>query len=802
MEVKTIQELFQNSKERERKKGYNMGDVMAFFKELLTICEEIRSTYLRTGNSILCIATGKEQKKIDVDSKQFGEDILEWFWNFKKGTTQEYVIKEWDNDSEEEKHFIYKECEGTYVVCSSINQDGERLSQVGAALESAFMDEDVKTAIVEQIGRLKDIYMNSQLSIKYPTQRHLWKRKDIFECLNIYYDLLKSLMCESILLEQKEIRDNVLAPLLQLGTIKDEKEGLRVTFQAPVVLSIMNVVYDRLNDFVQLPLHVGTSKTLSAKIQSVEKDMYREIFLSKINQIFRYYFVLKVDGDLYQTRVPVYDSKRDESRLEIPLVKVADTECFQGIRELRLGEKILFELENATRGNQVFVKDEYRIVLVGDVEKVPLEELIKYISDALKRKEIYKNVKSIRLNFIVHTHNKAENGECCGHIYEFRKYTDFSANSQQMKELLDEGEFVFFMDNCQLYDLEVEEIRDLISFKQYISIDTYEEYFNKEKNDGLNLRCKFMELYNALVMYLWKGKFGTLKKTAKASLMQYIKAYVNQSSEKAIYIYVSDIDAFKELSCIKEEFVRIEKYNQKEIGIIRFSTTEKTNLPITAQCKIDYNRSTLVFNLWQFVKHILINQWKDMQKLYVGCERYFLDDIYIGMDYTNWKQEINISYWSEGANDSQKEYIRQTIEMFIEQLENQKRPNMYQRYLKNAFVSFLYGAAKSVEDLVFLHIFKDYANLLGKYRIVGEDSEVKKHYNLNCKYSHKKNYWETAEIFDRDNVNIIDQYRVTNLDNNKEPGGEKSLLNKLSQACENIGYEESQLYKRCEKYSL
>lgn len=795
MELLNISKFFQKSKDRE--KDYNKGDVMFFFKELLILCEKIRSVYHRTGNPSLCIVTKEEQKKIDVDSKRFGEDILEWFWTFKKGTMQKYAIKEWGSENfEEKKDIVYEKSDGVYTLKSSIKQDEERLNQIEVALRSAFVDEKVKNIFADRLEKLRNIYTNHQ------SKEEFWKKEEIFMYLNTYYDLLKMLMCENNLLEQKEIKDNVLAPLLQMGTIVGKKEEFKVTFQAPIVLSILNIVYDRLNDFIRLPLDEGTSEILSTKIQSVENDMYREIFLSKINQIFRYYFVLEPEGDLYQTRVPVYDRRSEEGRLEIPVINIAHTECFQGIRELRLGEKILFELKNAMDGKFEFFEEEYRIVLVGEVDKCPLEELIKYISDALKSKEVYKNMQLVKLNFIVHTYTDEENGECCGHSYEFKKYTDFSIKSQQMKELLDEGELIFFLDNCQLYDLEVEEIRDSISFKQYISIDTYEEYFKKEKNDGLNLRCKFMELYNVLVMYLWKGKFGTLKKTAKVSLMQYIKTYVNESSEKAIYIYVSDIEAFKDLNCIREEFVRIEKYNQKEIGIIRFSTTEKESLPVEAKCKKDYNRNILVFNLWQFIKHILLNHWKDMQDLYVDGEKYFLDDIYIGMDYTNWKTEIVISYCFEGADDLKKEYVRQTMEMLVEQLKNQKNPNMYQRYLKNAFVSFLYGATKSVEDLVFLHIFKDYPNLLQEYRILGENSEVKEHYNLNCKYSHKKNYWEVAEAFDRNNVNIIDQYRVLNLDDNKEPREEAGLLNKLAQACKNIGYEDSQLFKRCEKYSL
>lgn len=798
MELWNIANVIQSNKEKE--KGYNKGDVMAFFAELLSFCDEIRSVYLGTGSSSLYLVTEekkKQYKEIDLSSEQLGEDVMGWFYDFKKSTATICKITVCNSDHYvEEEVAVYKKKQGSFTLNVSTEQDEERLKQIELALENSFLNGDSKQYFAEQIGRIRSVYANHRIA------KSLWKRAEIFEYLNIYYDLLKFLMCENDFLGQKEVKDNVLMPLLQMGMVKDNKTKFRMTFQSPVILSIINVVYSRLNDYMKLQLHEGKTELFDTLIQSVEKDIYREIFLSKMNQIFRYYYVLYPEGDLYQTRVAVYDSRTEEGKMEIPIVSLSESECFQGIRELRLGEKILYELENVMDNSRFFLKDEYRIVLVGEIEKAPLEELIKYISDSLKRKRDYKNQEIIKIKFIVYTYSNMVSGKCCGYSYEFKKYIDFSTNSQKTKELLDEGEFIFFMDNCQLYDLGVEEIRDLILFKQSISIDTYEEYFKKEKNDGLNLNCKFMDLYNALVMYLWKGKFGTLRKSAKVSLMQYIKEYVNQSSEKAIYIYVSDINAFKELNCINEEFVRIEKYNQKEIGIIRFSTTEKARLPVKARCKEDSNRNVLVFNMWQFVKHILINQWEDMEKLYVDSKKYFLDDIYIGMDYTDWKSKVDIFYWFEGADDSKKEFIRQTIEILIEQLEYRKEPNMYQRYLKNAFVSFLYGAAKSVEDLIFLHIFKDYAELLRHYSIKGEDLDVKKHYNLNCKYSHKKNYWEAVELLDRNNVNMIAQYRVFDLDNSKEPGEEQSLLKKISQACLNIGYENSELYKRCEKYSL
>lgn len=783
----------------EKKKEYNAGSVMAFFAEILLFAEKIRSVYHRTGNSLLYLATGDKNtyyKEIDLSSEQFSEDLVEWFLNFKRDSAQVCKIQEYNSKIAKGQVVVYEKKEGLFTLKSSVKQDEKRLEQIETALEIAFLNEAVKQKFAELIREMRNIYM------KHQVDTCLWRRADIFEYLNVYYEFLKFLMCENGLLEQKEIKDNVLTPLLQMGMLEQDKHEYMMTFQAPVILSAINVVYDRLNDFIRLDLHEGTKDTLCHEVQSVERDMYREIFLSKINQIFRYYFVLQAEGDLYQTRVSVYDSRSEEGGLVVSTAKLSNLVSFQGIRELRLGEKILFELTNAMKKRKKLLQDEYRIILVGEIEETPLEELIKYISDSLKRKGKRELLPSLK--FIVHTYDTEEtSGECCGYHYEFRKYIDFSANSQQLNALLEEGQCIFFLDNCQLYDLGVKEIRDFIIFKQSVSSDTYEEYFNKDrkKNNGLNLKCKFMDLYNALVMYLWKGKLGSLKKTAKAALMQYIKEYVKKSSEKAIYIYVSDIDAFKELNCIKEEFVRIEKYNQKEIGIIRFTTSKKEELPVYAKCKEDSQRNILVFNLWQFVKHILINEWEDMQTLYVNSAEYFLDNIYIGLDYTNWKSGINIYYSFSGANDKQKIYIQQTIEMLVEQLKYRENQNMYQRYIKNAFVSFLYGAAKSVEDLVFLHILKSHTDMLAQYIIKGEESEVEKHYNLNCKYSHKKNFWEAAELFDRDNVGIVDQYRVLDLEKNEDSDGKHSFLGKLAQACLNIGYEDSELYKRCIKYS-
>lgn len=51
MELLNISKFFQKSKDRE--KDYNKGDVMFFFKELLILCEKIRSVYHRTGNPSL-----------------------------------------------------------------------------------------------------------------------------------------------------------------------------------------------------------------------------------------------------------------------------------------------------------------------------------------------------------------------------------------------------------------------------------------------------------------------------------------------------------------------------------------------------------------------------------------------------------------------------------------------------------------------------------------------------------------------------------------------------------------------------
>ncbi|URW85089.1 hypothetical protein M5E86_14495 [Blautia wexlerae] len=101
-----------------------------------------------------------------------------------------------------------------------------------------------------------------------------------------------------------------------------------------------------------------------------------------------------------------------------------------------------------------------------------------------------------------------------------------------------------------------------------ISIDEDREDFKIDKN--------FDELYNIAVTYGNFGKFGKIYKEAYDTLLGAFEQRC--SDEKVIYAYISDLDAFSQVYFNQEQYVRLEQYRDKEMGIIRFSKRKEKSV--------------------------------------------------------------------------------------------------------------------------------------------------------------------------------------------------------------------------------
>ena len=778
-------------------KGYNRNPVMVFFNEILELFETILSVYLISGNHYVALSYRENTMKLDILQEEFSETVTTFFLAAANSERemQEYITVEAERVSEYclTVRRQYKLKNVKFHIESETNQDIQVLDKIDLDLDTVFLEETSKKRIKEEIRKLSSIYQNID-------NKKIWTKKNIFEYLNTYYSLLGFLLVEKESLLAAGAVDAILIPLLNLGIRWEmNRESGYVQMNAPAVLSALNLIYDRLNEYARCVIF--TEPKQDEKVKKAEMHIYRDIFLSKIHQIFRFYVVRESGGELYHAALPIYDVIRDNAVMKIPIRPIQSYDSFQGIRELRLGEKILYELEMFEQKVPADHDKVYHVILMGEVEEEPLKELIAYLKEKIFHKEIYRKLRNRMVDFTVYTKKKfnAAGSSENNYRYFFHKYENELQDANKLDGIIKEADLLFLMDNCDLYNLDVDEIKDEIVFMQSVSVQNYEKYYRSDKHEDLTLNCRFMDLYNAFVSYGWKGKLGRIKKTAKGPTIKYIREQISSSteSEKTCYIYISDISAFKELSCIQEQFVRIEKYNQKEIGLLRLTTYSKEKLPVKAVCAEESGRNILVFNMWQFVKHIVINEREEFENILLNQideeNEYFLDDIYIGIDYSDWKDSLKVFYYWENEQFFQKDHIIAIIRIIVNMVSYRQKSDMYQRYLKKAFVSFLYGAAKSVEDLIFLHILKRKGELHGKYEVVGADEEIIKHYNLNCKYSYKKNYWTAIEKFDREAVSYIDRHMI--LGNVEETGTKKEFAANIAEACRNIEYEDSMLYR-------
>lgn len=763
-------------------KCYNSNGVMAFFCFILETVLRIRRKYRESGDTLVEFQALDQTACYDISQTDCVQQMIVFLQNA-------YGLlngKEWE----------------TGIMKDTSESDLDRLLFIKEELDKSFLDDMIKNEIKIRISRLADRQKKNGGSF-------LWNPIQLSGYLDDYYGILCLMLRDDSILRTEGVVEKILIPLLNLGTERAEDYTVHMALTAPAILPALNLFYERLQELLTMEFFSDNKKgSNEKKFQRAEDDIYKDIFMSKLHQIFRSCIVFDKSGDLYYTEVPDYGRCEADFPLSFRVKGSDKLDSFQGIRELRLAEKIIYECMQyceASARNGEETKREFRVALIGEVDPDPLKELIIYIRETINNKEEYKVLRSIEFNYTVYTIDADETAANGIDHCEYRKYNDLLLNRKKLEEVLEESDLLMFLDSCQLYDMDIEDIDDFIVFYQNIMMENYSDFFAGTDTKDLKLNCKFMELYNALMSYCWKGKLGSIRKTAKENLIKFLRDYVKECRHKTVYLYVSDIKAFSKLTCIQNDFVRIEKYNEKEIGIIRFTTNSREVLPVRADCVTVYGRNILVFNMWQVVKHVVINERQFFTKLFLDKNNMMLDDIYIGFDYTDWRENIKISYYYEGiqADGVCEKNLKDCICLVVRMLLGGQAPNMYDKYMRKAFLSFLYGAVKSVEDLVFLHLFKKNKEMLGECSIIGLNPELKNHYNLNCKYSHKKNYWEAMEKFDASHINFVDRYLVMNrADNNgemadNERSGARQMIADIMEACEQISYSDSILYQNC-----
>lgn len=781
--------------------GMNM-----FFENVLGLFDTIKNEYDNMSTRKIQLKCEKKPNaiiKIDTDTPNIAA-ILNYMVEYYREPYQ--ILKECKGETIFLTTFTWK-----YAPSGKLNFGLEGLSvNSGIAKIKRYLDKAIviKLNDIDSMKKLLTTFLSAESKIISEAQTmncYFPDVKDIKKCTDLFYKSIKFFMSHESFLEMEK-KERVLCELLNIGSYYDG-EKYKTTIYAPRSLLVLPSIY----------------KNLSLYLKRTEQDEMltkcnHSIFLVKLHQANRWYTlaVEKRKLCLYHVALPAYQTEQNTDMfLEMRNIKTYDS--YEGVGELRLADKILYELEYRDK-NQLDIGN-IRISIFGEVNYNPLLELIDYLNKVINIKYPYMKAK-YKLSFDIYTRkideleeNKriSEYKNCVLKFYK-KDEKQFSIR-KKIDKLIDDSDIIFLLDNSGIYNAVTYEAFDdggeyyknLQMLPDQISIDEDREDFKIDKN--------FDELYNIAVTYGNFGKFGKIYKEAYDTLLGAFEQRC--SDEKVIYAYISDLDAFSQVYFNQEQYVRLEQYRDKEMGIIRFSKRKENLLKNSSSQKM------IVFNLWQFVKHIAIHERMNFEEYFIYPSyrsKILLDQILIGIDYSLWIEEVVFSYTLDSKIDINKAIYCERLEQFINNVIIPKFDSMseisYESYYRKIFISFLYGDAKNVEDLLFLHIYQWHKIILGKSKLreryTDEKQDLIDNKNVEFKFSTKRFYQIAMKRFDSTFNNEYDRlnaYGTLRRESNMlfydyKKDDIKMILSNIKKACEAITYDRTILYRQCQEYLL
>lgn len=793
--------IVKNNIEQYLGSGMNM-----FFENVLGLFDTIKNEYDNMSTRKIQLKCEKKPNaiiKIDTDTPNIAA-ILNYMVEYYREPYQ--ILKECKGETIFLTTFTWK-----YAPSGKLNFGLEGLSvNSGIAKIKRYLDKAIviKLNDIDSMKKLLTTFLSAESKIISEAQTmncYFPDVKDIKKCTDLFYKSIKFFMSHESFLEMEK-KERVLCELLNIGSYYDG-EKYKTTIYAPRSLLVLPSIY----------------KNLSLYLKRTEQDEMltkcnHSIFLAKLHQANRWYTlaVEKRKLCLYHVALPAYQTEQNTDMfLEMRNIKTYDS--YEGVGELRLADKILYELEYRDK-NQLDIGN-IRISIFGEVNYNPLLELIDYLNKVINIKYPYMKAK-YKLSFDIYTRkideleeNKriSEYKNCVLKFYK-KDEKQFSIR-KKIDKLIDDSDIIFLLDNSGIYNAVTYEAFDdggeyyknLQMLPDQISIDEDREDFKIDKN--------FDELYNIAVTYGNFGKFGKIYKEAYDTLLGAFEQRC--SDEKVIYAYISDLDAFSQVYFNQEQYVRLEQYRDKEMGIIRFSKRKENLLKNSSSQKM------IVFNLWQFVKHIAIHERMNFEEYFIYPSyrsKILLDQILIGIDYSLWIEEVVFSYTLDSKIDINKAIYCERLEQFINNVIIPKFDSMseisYESYYRKIFISFLYGDAKNVEDLLFLHIYQWHKRILGKSKLreryKDEKQDLIDNKNVEFKFSTKRFYQIAMKRFDSTFNNEYDRlnaYGTLRRESNMlfydyKKDDIKMILSNIKKACEAITYDRTILYRQCQEYLL
>lgn len=568
---------------------------------------------------------------------------------------------------------------------------------------------------------------------------------------------------------------------------------------SPAAIDALLCIYDYIERYID---KVTTWEVSEAEAKILESN-YQAVIISKALRVFRW---IIVENDvLFQAAlpaaVPIYANEEQEERnkriwsLDIPVRDLEDYNSYEGIGELRLFDKIVYELEKR-KG-----KSEFHILIVGDILKKPIEVLCQAVERWLQSREGNDQYDWSKRNIsmTILTRNKWESKclipensiQITPHIkYRWREYKGQLLQGGTLEKLIEENDWMFLLDACDLYNgIYVEEQdTDLIEQRLFL-------------NDNFSIAQQQQILYAVV----GTGAPGIFTKEINCTFLQYLSKQLKKYGDKGkkAYVYVSDLDAISELDFCDENFIRIERYNNKEFLILRMPGMDESELKETD------SRRIIVLNLWQVIKHCTVRNI-DCFLEYFGLEDdisaavVIFRDTLIGVEYEQWRRQLNVYYSMPKCLKNIDENLYETrlkswIETGIMPYFRDQSGDVFYNYFVKAFSTFLYSDAKCVDDMLFLHLFVDKHELFKNVVFAGKDNEIRNYQSTSCKYSQKQFYATAMEDYDTSSEMFMNKYRKLDLMERSDINLRKTIFQKIVDSCQRNQYEDSYLKINCQK---
>ena len=568
---------------------------------------------------------------------------------------------------------------------------------------------------------------------------------------------------------------------------------------SPAAIDALLCIYDYIEQYID---KVTTWEVSGAEAKILESN-YQAVIISKALRVFRW---IIVENDvLFQAAlpaaVPIYANEEKEEinkriwSLDIPVRDLEDYNSYEGIGELRLFDKIVYELEKR-KG-----KSEFYILIVGDILKKPIEVLCQAVERWLQSREGNDQYdwSKINISMTILTRNKWESKclipedsiQITPHIkYRWREYKGQLLQGGTLEKLIEENDWMFLLDACDLYNgIYVEEQdNDLIEQRLFL-------------NDNFSIAQQQQILYAVV----GTGVPGIFTKEINRTFLQYLSKQLKKYGDKGkkAYVYVSDLDSISELDFCDENFIRIERYNNKEFLILRMPGMDESELKETD------SRRIIVLNLWQVIKHCTVRNI-DCFLEYFGLEDdisaavVIFRDTLIGVEYEQWRRQLNVYYSMPKClkNIDEKLYemrLKSWIEIGIMPYFRDQSGDVFYNYFVKAFSTFLYSDAKCVDDMLFLHLFVDKHELFKNVVFAGKDNEIRDYQSTSCKYSQKQFYATAMEDYDTSSEMFMNKYRKLDLMERSDINLRKTIFQKIVDSCQRNQYEDSYLKINCQK---